>query len=61
MFIDEMMKEDVKKKVKTYLVEPSFTFLFERLYPYIIVTSIIFILILLLSIVIIFLLIQRKI
>ena len=26
MFIDEMMKEDVKKKVKTYLVEPSFTF-----------------------------------
>ena len=59
--ISEVSKEEMKNKINTYIIEPSFTYIFDRLYPYIIVTSIIFILILLLSIVIIFLLIQRKI
>ena len=36
--IFEISKEDTKKKINTYLIEPSFTYIFDRLYPYIILT-----------------------
>ena len=46
IFINEVSQKNVKEKLNTHLVEPSLTYLFERMYPYIILTSIIFILLL---------------
>ena len=37
--ISEVSKDDTKKKINTYLIEPSFTYIFDRLYPYIIFYS----------------------
>ena len=58
--ITEISKDENKKKINTYLIEPSFTYIFDRIYPYIILTSVIFILILLMAIVIIFILIRNN-
>ena len=58
--ITELSKEETKKKVNTYIIEPSFTYIFDRLYPYIILTSIIFVLILLMAIVIIIILLRAE-
>ena len=56
----EVSKDETKQKINTYLIEPSFTYIFDRLYPYIILTFIIFILILLMAIIIIILLIHNN-
>jgi len=58
--ITEISKDDTKKKINTYIIEPSFTYIFDRLYPYIILTAIIFVLILLMAITIIIILIRNK-
>ncbi len=58
--IQQLQKEENKKKISTYIIEPSFTFIFERLYPYIILTAFIFFLLLLLFIVLIFVLIKQQ-
>jgi len=58
--IIEVSKDETKKKINTYLIEPSFTYIFDRLYPYIILTFIIFILILLMAIVIIIILVHNN-
>lgn len=58
--ISEVSKDETKKKINTYLIEPSFTYIFDRLYPYIILTFIIFILILLMAIIIIILLLHNN-
>jgi hypothetical protein len=58
--ITEISKDDIKKKINTYLIEPGFTYIFDRLYPYIILTFIIFILILLMAIIIIVLLLHNN-
>jgi hypothetical protein len=58
--ITEISKDENKKKINTYLIEPSFTYIFDRLYPYIILTAIIFVLFLLMSITIIVILIHNS-
>jgi hypothetical protein len=58
--ITEISKDENKKKINTYLIEPSFTYIFDRIYPYIILTSVIFILILLMAITIIVILIRNN-
>lgn len=59
LFITEVSKDDTKKKINTYIVEPSFIYIFDRLYPYLILTFIIFILILLMAIIIIIILVKN--
>jgi len=59
IFINQISQKNVKEKLNTHLVEPSLTYLFERMYPYIILTSIIFILIFLMAIMIIYILIRK--
>jgi len=59
IIIKEISKDETKKKLNTYLIEPSFTYLFDRMYPYIILTCVIFVLLLLMAITIIFLLIRK--
>ena len=58
--ITEISKDENKKKINTYLIEPSFTYIFDRLYPYIILTAIIFLLILLMAIIIIIILVRNN-
>ena len=58
--ITEVSKDEIKTKINTYIIEPSFTYIFDRLYPYIILTSIIFVLILLMAIIIIIILIRNN-
>ena len=58
--INEISKEDTKKKIQTYLIEPSLTYLFDRMYPFLILSAIVFILFLLMAITIIFLLVRKE-
>ncbi len=60
MIIEEISKKEIKDKINTHIVDPSMTTLFERLYPYIIITSVIFILIFFMAITIIYLLIIKN-
>jgi hypothetical protein len=57
--IREVSKDETKNKINTYIVEPSFTYIFDRLYPYLILTLIIFVLILLMAIIIIIILVRN--
>jgi hypothetical protein len=57
--VQQLNKDENKKKIQTYIVEPSFTYIFDRFYPYIILTAIIFILLLLLSIIVLFIFIKN--
>jgi hypothetical protein len=59
ILIKEVSKEDVKTKLNAYLIEPSFTYIFEKLYPYILMTTIIFFLLFFMAMVIIYLLIRK--
>lgn len=59
IFITEVSNPDTKKKIATHIIEPSFGMIFDRLYPYIIITSVIFVLIFLMAITIIFLLVRK--
>ena len=58
--IEQIQKDENKKKISTYIIEPSFTYIFDRLYPYIILTAIIFLLLLLLFMILIFILIRNQ-
>ncbi len=58
--IEQLQKEDNKRKISTYIIEPSFTYIFDRLYPYIILTAIIFLLLLLLFVILIFLILKNQ-
>lgn len=60
IIISEVSKDDTKKKINTYILEPSFTYIFDRLYPYILITAIIFVLILIMAIVTIIILIRNN-
>ena len=60
IIIDEISKKEIKDKINTHIVDPSMTTKFERLYPYIIITSVIFILIFFMAVTIIYLLIVKK-
>tara|TARA_B110000037_G_scaffold210541_1_gene261013 strand:- start:1111 stop:1329 length:219 start_codon:yes stop_codon:yes gene_type:complete len=57
--IQEISQKEIKEKLNTHLVEPSLTYLFERMYPYIIITSVVFILILLMAIFTIYILVRK--
>ena len=46
IFISEVSKDETKNKINTYIIEPSFIYMFDRIYPYLVLTFIIFILIL---------------
>lgn len=60
IIISEVSKDDTKKKINTYILEPSFTYIFDRLYPYILITAIVFVLILIMAIVTIIILIRNN-
>lgn len=59
-FIDEFKKDENINKVKVFLIDPLIEYTFKKLYPYILVTSIIFFLTFILAIVILFLIIKSN-
>tara|TARA_B100000767_G_scaffold274957_1_gene309773 strand:- start:2129 stop:2347 length:219 start_codon:yes stop_codon:yes gene_type:complete len=59
-FIEEFKKDDNINKVKVFLIDPLIEYTFKKLYPYILVTSIIFFLTFILAIVILFLIIKSN-
>ena len=59
--INEVNKPDNVKKIQITVVDPLVEYMFSRLYPYILVTTIIFFLTFLLALSIFFLMIKNKI
>lgn len=57
-FIQEIRKEENVKKIKDSVVNPLIDYTFHRLYPYILVTSIIFFLTFILAVIILYLIIR---
>lgn len=60
MFVNEIKKEENKKKLNKELIEPVVYSILDRIYPYIIVTSIIFLLIFLITTTLLFIIIRDK-
>jgi hypothetical protein len=56
--IFEFQKEDNQDKLKSHIIDPVICYILDRLYPYILITSIIFILTLVIAICILFLIIK---
>lgn len=60
LLLEEISKKEIKEKINTHIVDPSMSTIFERIYPYIIIASVIFILIFFMAITIIYLLIIKN-
>jgi len=58
--INEFKKEQNLNKMKVFVIDPLIEYTFKRLYPYILITSIIFFLTFILAIVILFLIIKTN-
>lgn len=59
-FIDEIKKEENVEKIKSNVVNPLIDYTFHRLYPYILVTSIIFFLTFILAVIILYLIMKTQ-
>ena len=59
-FIFEFKKEENQEQLKTHIIEPIICYILDRLYPYIFITSAIFILLLLIALSILFLIIKSN-
>lgn len=59
-FIDEIKKEENVEKIKSHVVNPLIDYTFHRLYPYILVTSIIFFLTFILAVIILYLIMKTQ-
>ena len=58
--IFELKKEETQEQFRTHLLDPAICYVMDRLYPYIFITSAIFILLLLVAISILFLIIKTN-
>lgn len=58
--IEEFRKNENQERIKINIIDPLIYYILDRLYPYIFVTAIIFILILLITIMILTLIIKEK-
>lgn len=56
--VNAVKKEKNQELLKIHVVDPAICYIFDRVYPYIFISSVIFILILLLAIIILFILIK---
>jgi len=56
--INEFKKNENQEKLKTQIIDPMICYILDKLYPYIFISSIVFILLLLISLSILFLIIK---
>ena len=59
-FLMEVKKEENINKMKVFVIDPSIEYTFKRLYPYILITSVIFFLTFILAIIILFLILKSN-
>ena len=59
-FLMEVKKEENLNKMKVFVIDPSIEYTFKRLYPYILITSVIFFLTFILAIIILFLILKSN-
>ena len=59
-FIFEFKKEENQEQLKAHIIDPIICYILDRLYPYIFITSAIFILLLLIALSILFLIIKSN-
>ncbi len=59
-FILECKKEENLNKMKVFIIDPLIEYTFKKLYPYILITSIIFFLTFILEIIILFIIIKSN-
>ena len=59
-FIFEFKKDENQEQLKTHIIDPIICYILDRLYPYIFITSTIFILLLLIALSILFLIIKSN-
>lgn len=58
--LNEFKKEENLNKMKVFVIDPLIEYTFKRLYPYILVTSVIFFLTFILAIVILYLILKSN-
>ncbi len=58
--LNEFKKEENLNKMKVFVIDPLIEYTFKRLYPYILITSVIFFLTFILAIVILFLILKSN-
>ena len=49
--INELQQDENKKKIDTYIVQPSICYIFEKIYPYLFITFIIFFLLFIIALI----------
>lgn len=59
-FILECKKEENLNKMKVFIIDPLIEYTFKKLYPYILITSIIFFLTFILAIIILFIILKSN-
>lgn len=59
-FIEEIKKEDNVDKIKENVINPLIDYTFQRLYPYILITSVIFFLTFILAVIILYVIIKTQ-
>lgn len=59
-FIEEAKNEDNMGKFKNHVMDPLIDYTFKKLYPYIVITSVLFLLTFILAIAILYMLIQQN-
>lgn len=58
-FISELSKEENKERIKRKVIDPIFMYIIDKVYPYVIISSIIFILTFLLALLIFFMIVRK--
>ena len=59
-FIEEIKKEENVEKIKENVINPLIDYTFHRLYPYILITSVIFFLTFILAVIILYVIIKTQ-
>jgi len=59
-FISEISREENKEKIKRQVIDPIFMYIIDKVYPYVIITTAIFILTFIIAILILFMLVKNK-
>ena len=59
-FLMEVKKDENINKMKVFVIDPLIEYTFKRLYPYILITSVIFFLTFILAIIILFLILKSN-
>jgi len=59
-FIGEISKDENKEKIKRQVIDPIFMYIIDKVYPYVVISSVIFILTFLIAILILFMVVKNN-